>query len=199
MPKELESLISVFQALPGVGPKAATRMVLSLLERKELAGELSSRVEECVRDIGFCAQCGNLSKNNHLCYICTDPKRDKNQMAVVSSVTDLMAIERAGIFSGLYFVFDKPNAIYDDQETFNSYVTRMNSHILKNYTTELILALPSSIDTEVLCSVLSEKIREALPEVRISRIALGMPTGADFDYTDKLTITKSFKGRTLFS
>ncbi|MEI7603453.1 MAG: hypothetical protein WCJ19_00340 [bacterium] len=204
MPNDFENLINYIQRLPGIGPKAATRIAIYLLTKdNKLANELSTAISHTVNTVGTCINCGNFSKKGSLCAICNDSKRNRASIAIVAGISDIYAIEKAGVHDGMYFVFDAIDNLFEDKYLFDNQIEKLAS-IIKGYMdkveskVEVIFALPYNIDSEVACSVISEKLADLFSNnIHLSRISLGMPSGADFDYTDKLTILKSFKGRTV--
>ena len=200
MPLEFENLINTIQRLPGVGPKAATRIALYLItENKNLANSLIETLQFSIENVKTCRLCSNLANKTLICSICKESKRDRNQIAVVFSVPDLIAIDKSQAYNGLYFVFRNAKNAFENQHDFDEETSKLIEFIKyfsKNERKELIFAFPHTIDSEIISSLISEKIKTQFANsMGISRIAFGMPNGADFDYTDKLTIMKSFKGR----
>jgi recombination protein RecR len=202
MPKSAENLINLINTLPGIGPKASLRIVLFLVNNPHISQELSHSMLDIVQNIGKCRLCGNLADKGKLCSICSDPKRDKSKVALLSNISDLMAIEKTMAYNGLYFIFNDLSQFFDNDQILNAEITRL-FYMIKFFESqenasqikEIIFAFPHNIDSEVVSSMISEQLSEKLPYLSVSRIAYGMPSGADFDYTDKLTIVKSFKGR----
>jgi recombination protein RecR len=201
MPKIFEELVNTIQSLPGVGPKAAFRLAMYLLENKEFSQILTSNISTTLSNIGKCTLCNNISVNNALCSICTDQNRDRTKIALISNVSDLFAIEKSNAYKGLYFVFNNNFNIEISEEHIKGNLERLEQFIqhfkeLGALAHEIILAFPYDIDSEVLCNIVSEYFKSNYADINISRISLGMPSGAYFEYTDKITIMKSFKGRT---
>ena len=199
MPQDFENLINSIQRLPGIGPKAATRIALHLItDNRELSSQLINTLNLAIGNIKSCKLCGNLSDNSLICYICKDEKRDRGQIAIVFSIPDIIAIDKSQAYQGLYFVFKNGINIFENKSDFDLEVNKLFeffNHFVTPEHKEIIFAFPHTIDSEIISSLISEKIKEKYKEMEISRIAFGMPNGADFDYTDKLTIMKSFKGR----
>lgn len=202
MPKEVSGLINLFQSMPGIGPKAATRIVLNLLtNNRELGALISSQIQNTLAIASTCPQCGNLSLSDELCAICADTKRIASKIAIVGNIMDIYAIEKTNAYDGLYFVFTALNSLFNDRDDFDKVFKNLSSMIenglkkgLEQF--EIIFALPFNIDSEVACSVLQEQlISNFADKITVTRISVGMPSGADFDYTDKITILKSFKER----
>ena len=198
MPKEFEDLVSTIQKLPGIGPKAASRIALYIVtENKDLGNQLISDIHEGLHSLSICKLCGNISDLNKICSICIDSKRDRSKVAMVFSIPDLLAIEKTQSYNGLYFIFNHAESIFDQKDKFDEQITKM-FNFLNHFNTdkkETIFAFPHTIDSEIISSLITEKLQENFKNIDISQIAFGMPSGADFDYTDKLTIIKSFKGR----
>jgi recombination protein RecR len=198
LPKNVQKLIDHFVRLPGIGPKTASRLVLYLLHSSttyvadfaKTLGEVKSRVK-------FCKNCFNLAEED-LCAICMDESRDLTKIMVVEDVLDLIAFESIGDYKGLYHVLggviSPIQGVGPDDLTLNLLINRVRKG--GGVINELILAMNPNLEGEATAAFIkSELDKMDINSIKISRIARGLPTGADLDYADKITLLKSLQGR----
>lgn len=192
--KPLARLIEEFQKLPGVGPKSAQRLAFHVLKRS--SSEVQSFCEALVdakEKITHCSVCFNLSCENP-CEICTNHNRDKTTVCIVAEPKDLFALEKTGEYRGLYHVLEgliSPlEGIGPQDLRFQELVNRL-SHPTE--ITEVILALPPSVEGDTTSLYLSRIIKPF--EIKLTRIAFGLPVGGDIEYADALTLTRAITGR----
>ena len=189
----LQELIHLFSKLPGIGPKSASRMVLFLLKNKEkLMYPLSRSLLTSGQAIKKCKSCGNLGVNLP-CKICTNPKRDKTVICVVEDISDLWALEKTGSFKGLYHVLGGSLSALDnitpDDLMIKELLKRAESDSIK----EIILALNSTVNSQTTLHYITDKLNGT--NVKITKIAQGMPFGAELNYVDEGTLTTAMKAR----
>ena len=189
----LQELIHLFSKLPGIGPKSASRMVLFLLKNKEkLMYPLSRSLLSAGEPIKKCKDCGNIAVKIP-CNICDNPKRDKSVICVVEDVSDLWALEKTGSFKGLYHVLGGSLSALDnitpDDLLIEQLIKRANSENIK----EIILALNSTVNSQTTLHYITDKLNGT--NVKITKIAQGMPFGAEINYVDEGTLTTAFKAR----
>ena len=189
----LQELIHLFSKLPGIGPKSASRMVLFLLKNKEkLMYPLSRSLLSAGEAIKKCKDCGNIAVKIP-CNICDNPKRDKSVIWVVEDVSDLWALEKTGSFKGLYHVLGGSLSALDnitpDDLLIEQLIKRANSENIK----EIILALNSTVNSQTTLHYITDKLNGT--NVKITKIAQGMPFGAEINYVDEGTLTTAFKAR----
>ncbi|HEU5046678.1 MAG TPA: recombination mediator RecR [Rickettsiales bacterium] len=193
MTTSLDSLISLFAKLPGLGPRSARRVVLHLVRNREkLLGPLAASLAEAGETIRDCSICGNLDVSDP-CNICSDERRDKTQICVVEEVADLWAIERSGMFRGGYHVLGGVLSALDgkgpDQLNIDSLVSRASSVIVG----EVILATNATVEGQTTAHYISDRLANS--NVRISRLAHGIPIGGELDYLDDGTLGAALKAR----
>ena len=189
----LDELIDEFRKMPSVGTKSAERMAFYVLglsdeEVKSLTDAISG-VHEKVRQ---CAICRNLTEDE-VCPICQSDTRDKTTICVVESPRDVLAFERTHEYNGLYHVLQglisPMDGIGADDIRIKELLNRLTSEEVK----EIILALPPSVEGEATSLYLTKLIKPF--GITISRIAFGLPVGADLEYADEITIAKAIEGR----
>lgn len=193
-PKPLSELIDEFRKLPGIGPKTAQRLAFNLMFMgKAPIDGLINAMENARDNIRYCSVCGNFTDKDP-CPVCTDVERDKSVLCVVGHPKDLMAIERAGGYRGLYHVlhgYIQPlKGIGPDDIRINQLVHRIKTSAdIK----EIILATNPDTDGETTALYLVRLLSEY--GVKLTRLARGLPFGADLDYADEFTIAKALEGR----
>ena len=192
-PKSIAALIEHFQKFPSVGPKSAQRMAFYMLRMPESeVQKFAQAILDAKRNTRTCEVCFNLSSTSP-CEICTNPKRDRSTICVVAETKDLIAIEKTNEFKGLYQVLQglisPMDGIGADDIRIKELLSRLTSEEVK----EIILALPPSVEGEATSLYLTKLIKPF--GIKISRIAFGLPVGADLEYADEITIAKAIEGR----
>lgn len=192
-PNSIQNLIDSFKRLPGIGEKTAERLALSIIdEDKENVQLFSKSLLDVKNKIKRCKHCNNLSEND-LCEICKDENRNKNVICVVEEPKNIMLFEKLNIFNGTYHVLDGLISPIDGKNPEDINISELIDRVKKEHVTEIILALKPSIEGET-TSLYISKLLENL-NVTISRIAHGIPHGADMDYVDSLTLELALENR----
>ncbi|MEW6408337.1 MAG: recombination mediator RecR [Patescibacteria group bacterium] len=194
LPQSLQKLISEFEKLPGIGPKTAQRLSFYLLKQKQEDLDFFGRaLLDLKKNIVLCSQCQNLAESNP-CFICNDQRRDHSLICVVEQPHDVIALEQTHEYKGLYHVLygaiSPINNIGPENLKIKELLTRLqeNSEIK-----EIILATNPNLEGEATAMYISKLIK---PQgYKITRIARGLPTGADLEYADEITLTNALKGR----
>ena len=189
----LQELIQLFSKLPGVGPKSAGRMVLFLLKNKEkLMYPLSRSLLSSGQSIKKCTTCGNLGVKLP-CKVCSDPKRNKSIICVVEDISDLWALEKTGSFKGLYHVLGGSLSALDNINPDDLMIKELIQRAKSNDIKEIILALNSTVNSQTTLHYITDKLNGS--DVKITKIAQGMPFGAELNYVDEGTLTTAMKAR----
>jgi len=190
---EIEHLIQLLSRLPAFGPRSARRAVLYLLNKKESQfSPLMSAMKEVFDKIVVCPICGNMDTNAP-CSICADTKRNQNQICVVSSVADLWALERSGVYKGAYHVLGGVLSALDGIGPDELKIQELLDKVASGGVEELILALPATVEGQTTAHYLSDKL--AGYSVKISALSRGVPVGGELDYLDDGTLQMAFKTR----
>jgi recombination protein RecR len=189
----IQNLIDDFAKLPGIGPKGATRIAFYILsaDGKEIQ-DLADAITTVKAVVKFCEVCGNVCESSP-CTICLDPRRDESIICVVEEPKDVMPIERTREFHGKYHVLGgaiNPMAsIGPAQLRIRELLERLKGDAVK----EVILALNPNIEGEATTTYLS-RLLEPL-DVKVTRLASGLPVGSDLEYADEITLTRALQGR----
>jgi recombination protein RecR len=188
---ELDALIQLLAKLPGLGPRSARRAALHLIKRKEsLLEPLAASLARAAEAIRPCPICGNLDTLEP-CEICRDPERDATAICVVEDLADLWAIERTGAFHGRYHVLGGTLSALDGIGPDDLNIGRLLARIRTGQ--ELILALNATVDGQTTAHYLSDRV--AGRQIKVSRLAQGIPIGGELDYLDDGTLTAALKAR----
>jgi recombination protein RecR len=193
---EIERLIQLLARLPGLGPRSARRAALHLIKKRELLmAPLTNALETAMEKIVVCRTCGNIDTQNP-CTVCTDSKRDPSIIVVVADVADLWALERAHAVNGRYHVLGGTLSPLDgvgpQDLTIDALISRAHEPQVK----ELILALNATVDGQTTAHYITELLQDA--NVKVTRLAHGVPVGGELDYLDEGTLSAAIKQRTLF-
>lgn len=194
-PKSFQKLINHFSALPSVGPKMAERLVLYLFKQdQEKLDDFADTLKKLKSKIHFCSECFNISENG-LCPICQDKKRDRTLICVVEEPLDVIAIEKTRLMRGLYHVIGGTISAPADKKN-DLKINELVNRIKKDGTKEVIIATNPTTDGEATALYLARLIRPL--NIKITRLARGLPTGGDIEYADEATLGGSIEGRREF-
>ena len=190
--KKLDDLIDVFAKLPGIGRKSAMRIAFDILEKDEKEiDDILYTIKDSYDNIKHCSVCGNLSEKD-VCEICIDEKRNKNVICVVEGVRDIIAFEKSETYNGLYHVLggkiDPLNGVTIDDLNIEKLMERLDGTV-----SEIILALNPDLEGETTNLYLTKILKGK--NIKISKIASGIPMGGNIEYTDMATLGKSLEGR----
>ena len=189
----LELLIKRLSRLPGLGPRSAQRTALYLLKHKEqLMIPLAQSLEHAATHLRNCAECGNLSEAD-ICSICTDHRRDHSRLCVIEDVSDLWAIERAGIFKGRYHILGGTLSAIDGRGPEELGIDRLLRRARAIEGGEIILATSATVDGQTTAHYITERLAE-LP-LTITRLAHGVPVGGELNYLDDGTLAQAMRAR----
>lgn len=197
IPRAVVNLIENFERLPGIGPKTAQRLTYYMLHvpQHEL-DKFASALQDLKKNTIMCSDCFSVGESNP-CEICTDPKRNKSDICVVEQPLDVLALERSGIFKGLYHVLhgriDPLNNIGPDEIRISELFRRINNPDFG--ITEVILATNPTMEGEATAMYIAKQLKVQSSKLKITRIGRGLPTGADLEYADPLTLTRALEGR----
>lgn len=189
----VEQLISALRCLPGVGPKSAQRMALHLLERDRPGGaRLADILERALTQVGQCAQCRTLTEEE-ICALCRSDRRTDDQLCVVETPADQIAMEQAGGFYGRYFILTGHLSPIDGIGPEALGLDLLRQRLESGHVKELILATNPTVEGEATAHYIAEMVRD-LP-VSVSRLAHGIPVGGELEYIDGGTLSRALAGR----
>ena len=189
----LDRLVTLFSKLPGIGKKSAGRIVYYILDSSPaLASTLAKELAGLHQAIKRCGICGGYTETDP-CPICCDPARDHSIICVVEHAQDMRIIEDAREFPGIYHVLGGLIAPLEGVSPANLTIDKLIERLKNNNIKELILALNPTVEGDTTALYLQKTLKNF--PVEISRLASGMPVGGNIEYIDKLTLSRSFKGR----
>jgi recombination protein RecR len=192
-PRALERLLQEFTKLPGIGPKTAERLVYYLLKQpKEELISMAESLRQVQQQVVGCGVCHRFTDQNP-CPICADPRRDKTTLCVVAESQNIPVLEKTGAFRGLYHVLgglvSPLEGVTPDKLTVKQLTQRLKTNGVK----EVILALNPNLDGETTALYLAQLIKPL--GIKVTRLAQGLPVGADLEYADEVTLESALTGR----
>lgn len=195
LPAPLQKIVDQFSALPGVGPKSALRMALTLLKWPEESVRSFGRDIEGLRSaLHICSRCCSLADTDP-CHICTDPKRSSEQLCLVSEWDSLMVMEESGIYKGRYLILGGLLSPLDGIDARSLEISRLEAILREGEVRELILALGSTMEAEATGTYVHNLLTRSFPHVSVTRLAQGIPLGSEIKYVDRETLKQSLKYR----
>ena len=193
VPKSVASLIEAFEALPGIGPKTAARLTYYLLHAPDtLAEKLAEAAKNLKTKTRICSICQNITETDP-CEICEDDGRDRSIICVVEDPLDVWAIEKSGSFSGLYHVLHGVIAPLEDIGPEDLRINELLTRFKNGKVRELILATNPSMEGEATAMYIQRLVKPL--RVKTTRIARGIPIGAELEYADEVTVRRALEGR----
>ena len=189
----IQDLIDALGRLPGIGPKSAQRIAFHILQAEpEIAAALVDSIRTVKERVKFCTTCGNVSEEDE-CRICRDPRRENTSICVVEESKDVIAIERTREFRGKYHVLGGAispiDGIGPDQLRIRELMARLSNPEI----VEVILATDPNLEGEATATYLARMIKPL--DIKVSRLASGLPVGGDLEYADEVTLGRAFEGR----
>ena len=195
-PSAVMELIDQLRRLPGIGRRSAERMALALLkfpaEELQEFGEILKQLPEAVAS---CEICGNLTGKGEKCPICSAARRDESVICVVEDFTRINAIEKSGSYNGLYHVLGGRISPLDDEYESTLRISQLENRLASGQVKELILALGGDIESRATAIYLAKKFADKVE--KITKLAQGLPAGADLSYADSATISAALDNRNL--
>ena len=192
-PEVLQQLIEAFKILPGVGEKTAERYALSLLDiPDEEIENMASSLTRLKKELHYCKECGNLTDQD-TCSICQDTTRDHSTIFVVATTKDILAMEKTGVYHGVYHVL---NGLISTSKGILPQNLNIDSLLERSkHAREVILATNTTMDGETTAMYLENLLSTTCPNLTVSRIARGLPTGGLLDYADEMTLSHALEDR----
>jgi len=191
----VQELIDELGRLPGIGPKSAQRIAFHILQTESFDVTRLSEVLRDVRDkVRFCEICGNVTEEQ-TCSICRDPRRSPATICVVEEAKDVVAIERTREFKGLYHVLGGAISPIDGIGPDDLRIRQLLQRLSDGVVTEVIIATDPNLEGEATATYLTRLLVQ--PNLRVTRLASGLPVGGDLEYADEVTLGRAFEGRRL--
>ena len=193
---EIQRLIQLLARLPGLGPRSARRAALHLIRKKdELLGPLADAMQVARERIITCTACGNVDTTDP-CTICRDERRDPSVIVVVETVADLWALERVGAIRARYHVLGGTLSPLDGIGPKDLNLTSLVDRVQKEGTREIILAVNATVDGQTTAHYVTDLL--SAQNIRVTRLAHGVPVGGELDYLDDGTLAAAIRSRTDF-
>jgi recombination protein RecR len=188
-------LISELSRLPGVGQRTAQRLAFHLLrvDREEALG-LADAIREVKDTVGLCENCFNLAVGPR-CRICEDERRDGSVICVVEEPSDVIPIERTNEFQGRYHVLGGALSPIDGVDPEDLKIEELVARASSNGVSEVVVATNATTTGEATALYIADTLRDRAPDVSVTRLASGLPVGADLEYADEITLGKALRGR----
>ena len=193
---EIERLIQLLAKLPGLGPRSARRAALHLIrKREELLGPLANAMQVAKDRILTCTACGNVDTRDP-CTVCADPRRDPGMLVVVETVADLWALERAAALRARYHVLGGTLSPLDGVGPKDINLDSLVARVAEGGITEIILAVNATVDGQTTAHYITDILSHL--NIKITRLAHGVPVGGELDYLDEGTLSAAIRQRTDF-
>ncbi|MCS5652225.1 MAG: recombination mediator RecR [Candidatus Marinimicrobia bacterium] len=194
LPASANKLIEELSRLPGIGKKTAQRLAFHLLKvDTSIVYRLSDSLKDVKNKVRSCSSCGGITEDE-ICVICNDPKRDNNQLCIVEDAPDIYVFERTNIFKGTYHVLGGALSPLDGIGPDELNMGRLMDRIEPGM--EIIIATNPTVEGETTALYISKKLSDS--DVKVTRLARGIPVGGDLEYTDEATLIRAMEGRTIF-
>lgn len=189
----VQELIDELGRLPGIGPKSAQRIAFHILQTESFdVSRLASVLVEVREKVKFCEICGNVTQEV-TCSICRDPRRDATSICVVEEAKDVVAIERTREFKGLYHVLGGAISPIDGIGPDNLRIRQLMTRLADNTVQEVIIATDPNLEGEATATYLTRLLSSL--DIKVTRLASGLPVGGDLEYADEVTLGRAFEGR----
>ena len=187
-------LLEELKRMPGIGQKTAERLSFFLMRGSaERANKLADAIRNVKDKIILCSQCNGITEKNP-CDICSDPKRDTSFLCVVEEPHDVYAMENMGYFRGIYHVLMGVISPLDGIGPSDLTIEALKERVMQNNIQEVVLATNPDMEGESTAVYIAKVLKS--PNIKITRIARGLPVGSDLEYADEVTLMKSLEGRT---
>ena len=194
LPASANKLIEELSRLPGIGKKTAQRLAFHLLKADtSIVYRLSDSLKDVKNKVRSCSSCGGITEDE-TCIICNDPRRDNNQLCIVEDAPDIYVFERTNIFKGTYHVLGGALSPLDGIGPDELNMGRLMDRIEPGM--EIIIATNPTVEGETTALYISKKLSDS--DVKVTRLARGIPVGGDLEYTDEATLIRAMEGRTIF-
>ena len=189
----IENLMEEFRKLPGIGPKSARRIVFYLLKQPyDDVEKFSSALIDMKKNVRFCKKCFNVSEDD-ICPICQNETRDRQLICLVEKISDVMVIESTGEFKGLYHVLGGLLSPIENIGPEEIKIPQLISRIKENTVKEIILALNPTVEGDSTATYISKILKPF--NIKITKLASGLPVGGDIEYADQITVGRALAGR----
>jgi recombination protein RecR len=193
LPDSINTLIGALSKLPGVGPRSAERIALHLVQTDvAIVKHLAEAIVHARERIQFCTTCGALTERSP-CSICADTRRDAGLICVVERAVDILSIEKAATFRGKFHVLGGKISPLDGVEPEDLRIAELEQRLTNEPIHEIVIALGTDVEGDATSYYLAKRL--ARPNLKVSRIAYGLPAGSGLEFADELTLSRALEGR----
>ena len=193
LPPSLQKLIAELAKLPSIGNRSAERLAYYLTNQPELAATISDALKQTIENVSLCSDCFFVTDNT-LCGVCEDTQRDSATLCIVEKPADVIAIEQASIYKGVYHVLHSLWAPLRGQTADDMNIDRLLERITSNGIKEVIIATGATVEGEATALYLAKLLGDK--GIKATRLAQGLPKGGELEYLDDVTLTRALSGRT---
>jgi len=191
---EIENLIKLISKLPGLGPKSAKRIILKMINnREELMKPLAETLAEVYKNVIRCKICGTLKSNNSSCENCENVKKKYNKICVVENIADQWAIESSSIFQGYFHILGGTISSTNNQRKEDLLIDSLIDRVKKNNIEEVILATSATVEGQTTAFYIQDSLKKT--NIKVSKLAQGLPVGGEIENLDDGTLISAFKNR----
>lgn len=195
LPEPLKVLVAQLGRLPGLGPKSALRVAMTLLKWPEPeTRRLGMGIAELRDSLHLCSRCGALTETDP-CPVCSDPTRTTDMLCVVAEWDSMLTLEEGAFYRGRYFILGGLMAPLDNMNADVLELDRLDKRLAEGEISEVVLALGATLEAENTASLLRSRLGRAFPNIRVSRLAQGIPLGAEVKFMDRETLRQSLQFR----
>jgi len=193
LPEPINSLIGALNRLPGIGPRSAERIALHIVQAESgVIKQLAETILQARERVSFCTTCGALTEASP-CAICSDPRRDGSLVCLVERPVDIISIEKSGTFRGRYHVLGGKISPLNGVEPEDLRIAELEKRLSSEPVKEIVIALGTDVEGDATSFYLAKRL--AGKNVKITRIAHGLPAGAGLEFADELTLSHALEGR----
>ncbi len=194
---EIEELIKLISKLPGLGPKSAKRIVLKLINnREELIKPMAKNLAEIYKDISRCKNCGSLKSNSRGCNECENNKNKYNKICVVENVADQWSIESSSVYQGYFHILGGTLSSSNNEKKEDLLINSLVERVKRENFDEVILATSATVEGQTTAFYIQDSLKNT--NVKISKLAQGLPVGGEIENLDDGTLISAFKNRKNF-
>ena len=191
---EIHNLVKLISKLPGLGPKSAKRIILKLINnRQELMKPLTQTLSEVFKNVARCKNCGSLKSNNSNCDNCQNNSKKYNKICIVENIADQWSIESSSIFKGYFHILGGTLSNSNSQRKEDLLLDSLIERIKKNNIDEVILATSATIEGQTTAFYIQDSLKNI--DIKVSKLAQGLPVGGEIESLDDGTLISAFKNR----
>mgnify|MGYP000077424848 CR=1 FL=1 len=193
MSRLLQDVVGELSKLPGIGRRTALRLAIHILRmERESVAEMTESIDRFRNEVKYCTQCNNLSDED-VCPICADDERDHTTICVVEQVADVLSVENTRQYKGLYHVLGGVINPMANVQPSDLNIAKLLERLKDSEVKEVILALNPNVEGEATTSFLSQLLSQT--DIKVTRLASGLPVGGDLEYADEITLGRALAGR----